>query len=103
VADAHRRHFAGAQTRYANRFSAEELANLDFPLVRAWLQEGDFLTHLRRGFAPEEMTADLVVERASSDEEFRHIIYSGLPWTTLGLLGGPAAWFIWRRRVRSLP
>jgi len=103
VADAHRRHFEGAVTRYANRFTATELAALDYPRAAAWLQEGEFLTHLRRDYAPQEMTMDLVVERAASDEEYRHIIYSGMPWSTLGLLGGPAAWFIWRRRSRPLP
>ncbi len=98
VADEHRRDFEGAVTRYANRFTADELADLNYRHAAAWLQPGEFLTHLRRNFHPEEMTTDLVIRRAASDQEFRLINYSGMPWMTVGLLGAPAAWFLWRRK-----
>ena len=96
---AHRMTFDGAETYYANRFTARELDNLDYsPFLREALRSGDFLTKLRRGYRPSEMTEDVYFTRAGNDEEFVLINYSGWPVTTLLLVGPPCAWGIWRSR-----
>lgn len=95
----HRMTFSGAETYYANRFSSGELDDLRYsPLLRSVLRPGDFLTKLRRGYTPAEMTEDIYFQRTDGDEEFVLIHYSGWPATTLLLVGPP---FIWGM-VRSL-
>lgn len=86
VAD-HRMTFDDARTDYANRLTADELAAVrhQYSILGSMLDEGDFITKLSRTFTPAEMNEDLVLERASSDEEFKQVHYSGVP-ITLGLL-----------------
>lgn len=96
----HRMTFDGAETYYANRFSAQELAELPyFRSLHQVFQPGDYLTKLRRGYSPAQMTQDITLVRASSDEEFRLVNYSGWPVTTILLLGSPVVWGL-RRRLR---
>ena len=86
----HRMTFPGAATYYANRFSSGELNEISrYPSLRAVLQPGDFLTKLYRGFRPEQMTEDIILQRTSSDDEFKLIHYSGFPWTGVLLLAAP--------------
>lgn len=97
----HRMTFTGAETYYANRFSADEIGQLYFPpYLRETIAPGDFLTKLNRSYTPAEMTQDIYLVPASSDEEFRLINYSGWPVTALLLLGPPAIWGL-RRSFRS--
>jgi hypothetical protein len=103
---AHRMTFPGASTHYANRLSSAEWEGLEYsPFLRAALRPGDFLTKLRRGYRPSEMTEDITFTRADSDEEFVLINYSGWPVTTLLLVGPPCVWGVWksRRRKRTSP
>jgi len=94
----HRMDFAGADTYYANRFSSGELNEIShFPSLRAVLQPGDFLTKLHRGYRPEQMTEDIILQRAPSDDEFQLIHYSGFPWTGILLLAPPLVLAIKRR------
>jgi hypothetical protein len=96
----HRLTFPGAETFYANRFSAGELADLPYyPFLQQTLHPGDFVTKLRRGYTPADMTQDIVLTRAASDEEFRLVSYSGWPATTLLLMGPTVLWGL--RRSRS--
>lgn len=97
----HRLTFDGAQTYYANRFSTEELAELPYhPSLHQVFQPGDYLTKLRRGYSPAQMTQDIYLVQAASDEEFRLVNYSGWPVTTLLLMGPPVVWGV-RRSLRS--
>jgi len=94
----HRMTFPGANTHYANRFSSGELKEIShFPSLRTVLQPGDFLTKLHRGYRPEQMTEDIVLQRASSDDEFQLIHYSGFPWTGVLLLAPPLVLAVKRR------
>ena len=98
---AHRLTFPGAETFYANQFSAGELADLpDYSSLDAVLQPGDFLTKLQRAYSPVQMTEDIYFEQAAGDQEFRLINYSGWPVTTLLLMGPPLVWGL-RRSFRS--
>ena len=88
----HRMTFAGAGTTYANRFSSGEIEQISYyPSLRGVLLPGDFLTKLERGYQPEQMTEDLVLVRAPTDDEFQLIHYSGFPWTGALLLSLPVA------------
>lgn len=98
----HRMTYDGAVTRYANRFTEEEINSLNHrDSAREFLQPGEFLTHLRRSFSPDEMSEDIVLERADSDDEFLLIYYSGLPWMTLIFLGPAVLWGFYRRFVAA--
>lgn len=81
VAAGERMHFAGAETMYANRLSAGELEAIRsrYPVLGMHLQEDDFLTKLSRIMGPEDMSDDLELVVADSDDEFRLVHYSGLP------------------------
>ena len=98
----HRTTFDGARTDYANRLTADELAAVrhQYPVLGAKLVEGDFITKLSRTFTPAEMVEDLVLERASSDEEFKQVVYSGVP-VTLGLLVAIGVGLRVRRRTST--
>ena len=95
----HRMTFAGADTRYANRFTAREIDGLEYyPTLASRLQAGDFLTKLYRAYNPAQMDEDLILTRAADDVEFRIIRYSGLPWTLLTMVGPAGIWALYRRR-----
>jgi hypothetical protein len=81
----HRMTYPGAATEYANRFAGHELLQVKtaYPVMGTLLTEGCFLTKLRRNFLVSEITDDIVLEPAPSDEEFRQIQYSGLPATEI--------------------
>ncbi len=94
----HRLTFAGANTPYANRFTAEEISQLNLmPAVQAPLRPGDFVTRLDREYRRDEMTEDLVLRRADNDDEFLAVNYSGFPWTGLVLLVPPLGMAVRRR------
>jgi hypothetical protein len=99
VADA-RLTFPGAATLYANRVTDGELQEIRaaHPSFGALLHAGDFVTKLRRNFAPDEMTEDLVLT-SDGDDEFHQVFYSGIPWTVVLLLG-TGAWLKMRPRSR---
>lgn len=104
VKSSHRMTFPGAETYYANRFSTGELADLPHcPSLAPLLSSGDFLTKLRRGYTPAQMTEDVYFVPAESDQEFRLVHYSGWPVTSLLLLGGPVVWGVWRAGRRRRP
>ena len=87
VASDHRTTFDDARTSYANLLSAGELAAIRdlSPYLGEQLEEGDFITKLSRTFTPAELVADLVLEPAPNNDEFKQVVYSGAP-VTLGLL-----------------
>ncbi len=96
----HRTTYPGAFTRYANRFSGDEINRLSgrsYGLIKGLLNDGDFLTHLRRDFRPQDMTEDIQIVPAENDHEYRMIYYSGMPWMTLFLLGPAALWGLYRK------
>jgi hypothetical protein len=94
----HRMTFAGASATYANRFSSGEIEQIAYHAsLREVILPGDFLTRLERGYRPAQMTEDIVLERAPTDEEFRLIHYSGFPWTGALLLSLPVAVAVKRR------
>ncbi len=96
----HRTTFPGAYTRYANAFDEVEINNINgrsYPLVKGLFASGDFLTHLRRDFRPQDMTEDIVIVPAENNEEFWMIYYSGFPWMTLLFLGPPIIWGLYRK------
>ena len=91
--------FDGADTEYANRLTARELAAIrsDYPELGAWLGEGRWLTKLARRYSPADMDDDVHLVAASRQTEYRPIYYSGVPFTGLLLLAvGGGAW--WRAR-----
>jgi hypothetical protein len=96
----HRMTFPGARTEYVNHISASELQAIRarMPRLGPLLCEGSYLTKLRRTFRPSEMTDDLVLQRAETDDELRRIYYSGIPALELLLLGGLIAGWGHRRR-----
>lgn len=101
----HRMAYPGAETWYANKISASELSAIRraHPTLGAELEVGDFFTKLVRDYTPAEMTTDLVISRAASDDEFRLINYSGFPLFSLFLGGSLLGWIglkIVRRRAR---
>ncbi len=99
VAD-HRTTFPGATTRYANRFTTEEINSIGgnyYSSVKSLLEDGDFLTHLRRDFRVQDMSEDIVIVAAENDEEYWMIYYSGMPWMTILLLGPAVLWAGYRK------
>lgn len=92
--------FPDATTLYANRVTAGELQEIRsaYPNFGALLHAGDFVTKLRRNYAPDEMTEDLVLT-SDGDDEFHQVFYSGIPWTVVLLLG-TGAWLKLRPRSR---
>ncbi len=99
VAD-HRMTFPGATARYANRFSEAEINQIGshyYSAVKNLLETGDYLTHLRRDFRPQDMTEDIVIVPAENDDEYWMIYYSGFPWMTALLLGPAVLWGGYRR------
>jgi len=88
----HRLTFAGADTYYANRFTSVDYHKAArLPYLREVIREGDFLTKLHCRLGPAQMTRDIVLEPAATDDEIQLILYSGFPWTGLLLLGVPLA------------
>jgi hypothetical protein len=92
--------FAGAETEYANNLSANEVRAIrtKYPDLGALLQPGDYLTKLKRSYSPAQMDADVLLEAAASNAEYRRIYYSGLPLTTGLLVLVFAAGLAWRSR-----
>ncbi len=88
VADA-RLTFPGATTLYANRVTDGELQEIRtaYPRFGSLLHAGDFVTKLRRSYAPDEMDEDLVLTPDVDDDEFHQVFHSGIPLTTVLLLG----------------
>jgi len=88
IADA-RLTFPGATTLYANRVSGRELQEIRsaYPAFGALLHADDFVTKLRRSFAPDEMDEDLALAPDQDDREFHQVFYSGVPLTAVLLLG----------------
>ena len=97
--------FAGATTRYANRMTDEELSYIrrDHPYVGELLSTGDFLTKLQRHYTPSQMDADIILQPAENNDEFRQINYSGLPVTTGLFMLATLAYGAWsiKRAARS--
>jgi len=75
----HRMTFPQATVEYANRFSETEFeeARETYSHLAPRLRAGVFVTRLHRVFTPEEMTDDLLLERAANDREFVLIRQSG--------------------------
>ncbi|MDO9172720.1 MAG: DUF2330 domain-containing protein [bacterium] len=98
VADA-RLTFPGATTLYANRVTDGELQEIrsTYPAFGALVHAGDFVTKLRRTYAPDEMTEDLVLAPDDDGGEFHQVFYSGIPLTAVLLLGA-GAWLRLRPR-----
>jgi hypothetical protein len=99
----HRMTFPGASAEYVNRISAGELTAIRrrYPHVAEWLRPGMCMTKLRRSYTAPEMTADLELTRAPSDEEYRPTFSSGAPASELPLLAGVVAFFVtWKARNR---
>ncbi len=88
VADA-RLTFPDATTLYANRVTAGELQEIRtaYPTLGSLLHAGDFVTKLRRNYAPDEMTEDLMLTPDDNEGEFHQVFYSGIPMTAVLLLG----------------
>ncbi|MBU0742518.1 DUF2330 domain-containing protein [bacterium] len=97
--------FVGAETHYANALSAGEMRAIgaSYPDLAARLAAGDYLTKLRRNYTPAQMDADIYLEPASTNTEFRRIYYSGLPLTSGLLLALAGALFFRARRRRGAP
>jgi hypothetical protein len=92
--------FAGATTLYANHVTAGELQaiRLEHPLVGALLREGDVLTALHLTCTPQQMSRDLVLGAAASQEEYRPVTYAGWPAAEILLLGIVVAMVVRARR-----
>lgn len=93
--------FPGATTLYANRLTDGELQEIRsaYPRFGVLLHTGDFLTKLRRSYAPDEMDEDLVLTPDVDDDEFHQVFHSGVPLTTVLLLG-TGLWLRLRPRSR---
>lgn len=99
IAD-HRMTFPNSHTRYANKFDEDEISritNYSFNLVRDLLEPGCVLTHLRQNFQPQDMTEDITLVPAETDDEYQIINYSGFPWMTLLLFGPAVCWGAYRK------
>ncbi|MBD3236625.1 MAG: DUF2330 domain-containing protein [Candidatus Eisenbacteria bacterium] len=95
----------GTRAAYANRLDRAELANIreDYPALGALLAEGRYLTKLVATLDPSEMTGDLYLTAAASEEELRPIEYAAQrPGGELLLLAAAAGLFVFRRRRKSL-
>ena len=97
----HRLTFTGAVTEYANTLTEGEINVIRsrYPAVGALVHEGLFLTKLTRSLTPEEMTADLILTPASTDDEYREVRYTGILFTEGLMLA--LGWLVvarpWRR------
>jgi len=100
VKSQHRLDFSEAETLYANRLSAGELAEIrvHWPAAGAVLAEGDFLTKLHRIYRVSQMTTDIELVRHGQDEEYFPLILGSFSWTGLLMPGSVGFWLIWRRR-----
>jgi hypothetical protein len=93
--------FDGAITRYANRLSEGELAEITrrWPHAAAHLRAGQVLTRLEREMGAADMDVDVALVRDDDQREFRPIRYSGsgdFGW----FLGGTLAfWLVARWRL----
>lgn len=103
VAAEHRVEFPGGSTTYANRLTAAERKALGERYPRAAAAVGDrrFLTRLYRGYAVDDLDADLVLTPAAADTEYLPVRYSGLPLGWLVFAGSVLGWAGWRRRRRT--
>lgn len=88
VCASHRMTFPGARTEYANDLDSSEFSYIRdrYEYLGPLLKESYFITKLRKYFYVDEMTDDLILERAATDDEFRRIHYSGNPPGDLLLL-----------------
>jgi hypothetical protein len=77
----HRLTLEGADTEYANRITKPELVRIrqEYPLLGELLPRPCFMTKLKKVFLPDDMNDDVTFERASSDQEYQPIQYTGLP------------------------
>jgi len=75
--------FPGAITEYANELTSGEMGAIQskYPVLAPHLHEGWFLTKLRRQLTPDEMTEDLLLIPAASNDEYREVRYTSLPFT----------------------
>ena len=78
-----------APSRDANRLAGCEpqVLRTAYPRYGALLHAGDFVTKPRRSYAPDEMDEDLVLTPDVDDDEFHQVFHSGVPLTTVLLLG----------------
>ncbi|MEO0106405.1 MAG: DUF2330 domain-containing protein [candidate division WOR-3 bacterium] len=70
----HKMFFDNAELLYANRISKDELENIeeDFPILFDYINEGDYITKLRRTYDyPSAMTSDIFIYQSPDDTEFR--------------------------------
>ncbi len=79
IAD-HRMTFEGAATEFADHIDNDEINQINtYNYLKKYVEEGDYITKLRRTYTASEMTDDITLERARSDEEYREVVYSGIP------------------------
>lgn len=101
----HRMTFEGASTEYANHFSIPEFTFLreNYAYLGPYLTAPPYLTKLRVSLTASEMTDDIVLERASTDDEYREVYGAGIPATELMFLvmGGAILWRARRTRRRN--
>lgn len=71
------RRFAGATLEYANEVTADELDAIaeQYPTLYDFINEGDFVTKLRRTFLKSEMQQDIPIFVTEDRREFREIRY----------------------------
>jgi len=71
--------FPGAETRYANRLDARELAMFEerWPQLAMRLQPGRVLTRLERTMGSVDMDSDLILTPNADQDDFRPIRYAG--------------------------
>lgn len=100
VASDHRTWFDGAETYYAKRIDSDDL-KLPYPGWEPALTDnlpvGTYLTKLQVELGPAEMTRDLVIVRAATDDEFRLVSVGGFPWTGLLVFAVPFGIAVKRR------
>ncbi len=98
-----RLYFDGAETEYANHLTENEarVIRATYPDLGSILEVGDYLTKLKRNYTPAQMDADILLEPAASNAEYRRIYYSGVPLTS-GLLLAIAGVMFYRARRRRV-
>lgn len=99
----HRMTFEKSTIRFANKLTEEELDGIgeQYPHLSEVFDEPCFLTKLERYLTPSQME-DITPEQAEDDQEYREIIFTGVPGD--GLIFAPlflifALWSIRKRRV----
>jgi hypothetical protein len=99
----HRMTYPGARTEYANRFSTPEFESMQarYMYLREYITEPVYLTKLRKTFSTAEMTDDLLLERASTDDEYRQVYGAGVPLTEVLLLAMVGTILVRSRRGRN--